>query len=93
MDVSMTKIIEAAQQLLKEYGYFIDELWHVDDIHFICEQKNLKRLSKSEAMEVFEIAKEQFDGEHGISWPQLEKALGIFLERERVLTAETVESK
>ncbi len=88
MDVSATKIIEAARQLLKEYGYFMDELWHVDDVNFICEQRNLAKLSKEEAMRVFEVAKEQFDGEYGISWPQLEKALYIYLQREEVLKQE-----
>lgn len=81
----MTRVIEAARELLKEYGYFMEGLWHVEDIHFICEQKNLRKLTKDEAMEVFTIAHDQFDGEHGISWPQLEQALDIFLERERVL--------
>lgn len=85
MDLSTTKIIEAARQLLKEYGYFMDELWHVDDVNFICEQRELKKLTKEEAMKVFEVAKEQFDGEYGISWPQLEKALYIYLQREDVL--------
>ncbi|MGE0755083.1 MAG: hypothetical protein AB7L92_08000 [Alphaproteobacteria bacterium] len=93
MDVSTTKIIEAARELLKEYGYFMDELWHVDDINFICEQENLRKLSSKEAMEVFAIAKEQFDGEYGISWPQLEKAVGVFFAREQILTQEAVVSK
>lgn len=88
MDVSMTKMIEAARALLKEYGYFMDELWHVDDVNFICEQKNYRKLSKNEAMEVFEIAKNQFDGEHGISWPQLERALDVYLRRENILNRE-----
>ncbi len=88
MDVNTTKIIEAARQLLKEYGYFMDELWHVDDVNFICEQRNLKKLSKEEAMKVFEVAKEQFDGEYGISWPQLEKALRIYLQREKTMKNE-----
>ncbi|MFO0388561.1 MAG: hypothetical protein ACK502_02420 [Alphaproteobacteria bacterium] len=85
MDVNTIKIIEAARQLLKEYGYFMDELWHVDDVNFICEQRNLKKLTQAEAMKVFEVAKEQFDGEYGISWPQLEKALRVYLQREEVL--------
>ena len=85
MDIKTTKIIEAARELLKEFGYFMDELWHVDDVNFICEQHNLEKLSKAEAMKVFDIAREQFDGEHGVSWPQLEKALYIYMQRKSLL--------
>ncbi len=85
MDYTITKIIEAARDLLKEFGYFMDDLWHVDDVNFICEQHNLRKLSKEEAMKVFAIAHEQFDGDHGMSWPQLEKALYIYMRRNVVL--------
>jgi hypothetical protein len=85
MDGKATKVVEAARELLKTFGYFVDNLWHVDDIHFICEQNNLARFSDEEAMEVFEIASQQFDGENGLSWPQLEKALRIYLHRKSVM--------
>lgn len=80
------KVIETARELLKAYGYFVDNLWHVDDIHFICEQKNLPVITNNEAMEVFIIANEQFDGEIGLCWPQLEKALDSYLRRKALLT-------
>lgn len=86
MDHKTNKIVEAARELLKSFGYFVDNLWHIDDVHFICEQNNVHRLSDEEAMEVFIVAKEQFDGENGLSWPQLEKALRIYLHRKSVLT-------
>ena len=81
-----TKIVEAAREILKFHGYFMDNLWHVDDVHFICEQQSLPKLSNSEAMAVFELANEHFDGEAGISWPQLEKALRAYLERREMVT-------
>lgn len=84
MNQRAEKIVENAQELLKAYGYFIDNLWHVDDVHFICEQKNLPALSNKEAMEVFTIANEQFDGETGLCWPQLEKALHAYLRRKSI---------
>lgn len=80
------EVLETSRELLKIYGYFVDNLWHVDDIHFICEQKNLPKITNKEAMEVFEIANEQFDGETGIGWPQLENALNIFLRRKKLLS-------
>lgn len=79
------KLVDAARQLLKLYGYYVDNLWHVDDVHFICEQNNWVRLTNQDAMEVFAIAGEQFDGEAGISWPRLEKALHTFLKRQETL--------
>ena len=79
------KLIEAARELLKSFGYFVDNLWHVRDIHFICEQNNISPLSDAEAMEVFEIANEQFDGETGLSWPKLENALQMYIQRRMIL--------
>jgi hypothetical protein len=75
MNSDSSKIVDAAREVLKAFGYFIDNLWHVDDVHFICEQQQLPRITNEEAMQVFIIASQQFDGETGISWPQLEKAL------------------
>lgn len=79
------KIVEAARDVLKASGYFVDNLWHVQDVHFICEQFHLPELTDQEAMEVFRIANDQFDGEAGLSWPQLEKALFVYLKRKAVL--------
>ena len=87
MQSCITKVMEAARELLKVGGYFVDNLWHVDDVHFICEQLQLPSISHEEAMEVFVIANTQFDGETGISWPELEKALHVYLERKRVLNS------
>lgn len=75
MDVQSERIIAAARAVLKAYGYFVDNLWHADDINFLCEEAGLRRLSLEEAMEVFDLANAQFDGEVGLSWPQLQKAL------------------
>jgi len=87
MDMHATKIIEAARELLKAYGYFVDNLWHVRDVHFICEQQELPKIADDEAMEVFVIANQQFDGETGISWPQLEAALRMYLQRKMALSS------
>lgn len=76
-----TKSIEFARELLKEHGYFVDNLWHIDDIHFICQQNNLPILTNKEAMEVFVIANEQFEGQTGLCWPQLEMAVNAFFRR------------
>ncbi|MFW0778052.1 MAG: hypothetical protein ACN2B6_10085 [Rickettsiales bacterium] len=83
--INNIKVVEAARDLLKAHGYFVENLWHVRDIHFICEQYNLTKLSDTEAMEVFHIANDQFDGDSGLSWPELEKALFVFLHRKAVL--------
>ena len=85
MEQPADAIIDATRALLKSFGYFVDNLCHVRDVHFICEQQGLPKISDAEAMEVFTIATEQFDGETGISWPQLEAALGIFLQKKALL--------
>ena len=85
MNTKSIKITEAARELLKSFGYFVDNMWHVDDVHFICEQRELPPITDNEAMEVFQIAHQQFDGEAGLSWPQLEKALMTYLHRKAML--------
>lgn len=84
MNLPTLNIVEAVKELLAAYGYVI-YVWHVDDVHCLCEQNALPKLSDDEAMDVFAIASQQFDGEFGMSWPQLEKALHVFLKRKRVL--------
>lgn len=79
------KVVEATRDLLRSYGYFVENLWHVQDIHFICEQYHLPKIEDEEAMQVFNIANEQFDGEEGLSWPRLEKALFTYMRRKAVL--------
>lgn len=85
MEQPTDAIITATRALLKSFGYFVDNLWHVSDVHFICEQQGLPKISDEEAMGVFTIAGDQFDGETGISWPQLEAALRIYLKRKTLL--------
>lgn len=85
MSLQNTKITNIAKDLLKSQGYFVDNLWHINDIHFICEQNNVAALTDEQAMEIFTIAKEQFDGEIGLSWPQLEKALHTYIHRRNMV--------
>ncbi len=85
MSKKYVEIIDTSRELLKSFGYFVDNLWHVDDIHFICEQKKLPHLTDKQAMEVFMMANRQFDGENGLGWPQLENALNIYMQRKTLL--------
>ena len=80
-----TRMVEAARELLRNSGYCVENLWHVEDVHFICEQNDLSKITDSEAMDVFKVAHDQFDGENGLSWPQLEKALNTYLLRKALL--------
>jgi hypothetical protein len=85
MPNSSTQLITAARDVLKAHGYFVDNLWHVNDVHFLCRQHDYPPLSLEDAMKVFDLANEQFDGEYGICWPQLEKALHGFMQRQEGL--------
>lgn len=85
MDEETKRLIAAVKDILQAYGYYVDHLWHVNDVHFICEQQGLPPLSDEEVMQVFKLASQQFDGETGMSWPQLEKALGLYLKRKKAL--------
>lgn len=77
------QIVETSKELLKLYGYFIDRLWHIEDVHLVCEQKNLPKLSDNEAMEVFYVANDQF-GEVGFGWLQLEVAVNYYIIRKKL---------
>lgn len=79
------KWVEAAKDILHHCGYYVGHLWHVNDIHLLCEQKQLPRMSDAEAMEVFAIVRDQFDGEQGICWPALERAVQVYYERQTLL--------
>lgn len=81
MKAENMNLVEAARGVLQAAGYFVDHLWHRSDVQFICEQLEMEALSPEEVGQVFTIAAEQFDGETGISWPQLEKALRSFQQR------------
>ncbi|MDX1975893.1 MAG: hypothetical protein SFT92_09510 [Rickettsiales bacterium] len=81
MKLTTLKIADAARDILRLYGYYVDNLWHVEDVHFICEQHNLPQLTNQEAMKIFSIVAEQFDGDAGISWPQLERAVHTYTQR------------
>jgi hypothetical protein len=81
------KIIEAARELFSSFGYHVGNLWHVDDIHFLCEQNAWPKISDVEAKEVFSIASEQFDGDAGLSWPKLEEALMLYYKRNAISAA------
>jgi len=86
MYLHSTKIITTAMGLLRQFGYFVDQLWHVNDVHLICEQKNLPKISDAEAMEVFAIMGDNFDGDSGISWSALDKALHTYIERKKLIS-------
>ena len=79
------KLVETAREILKAQGYFIDNLWHIDDVHLLCEEKNLPCLTNEEAMEVFNFANQSFDGEMGLNWLQLGKAVDYFVKRKQLL--------
>lgn len=80
MEIQSEIVITAARNILKSYGYFVDNLWHMDDINLLCEQMNYPALTLQQCHAIFDIVNEQFDGEYGISWPQLERALQTYIQ-------------
>ncbi len=84
MERNAADVVDAAKKLLKSYGYCVSHLWHVSDVHCLCEQNNLPPISDADAMDVLMLTSKQFDGETGISWPQLERALRLFMRHREV---------
>lgn len=87
MTTQAQMLVEAAKEVLRQAGYYVDTLWHSDDIRFICEQLELPSLAPHEIQEVFAIVHAQFDGDSGLSWPQLERAVQSFFLQKRTLQA------
>lgn len=79
MYAEMVKLVEMAREILRSEGYFVDNLWHVDDVHLICDDKGYPKLSNEEAMEILKTANENFEGEFGVNWPQLERAVASYI--------------
>ena len=73
------QLVDAARGVLRASGFFVDNLWHVDDVNFLCEQRNWPRLSEDEAKEVFLLFNALFDGETGLTWHKLEQATRTYL--------------
>ena len=85
MNTENINLIEAARAVLQAAGYYVDRLWHNNDVHFICEQLEMEKLGEHDIAQIFAIASEHFDGETGISWPQLERAIQIFQQRKQAV--------
>lgn len=85
MSIQSERVVSAARDLLKSYGFFVDNLWHRDDIRFLCEQLHYPLLADEECMAVFGIANERFDGEYGMNWPELERALKQYMHQKERL--------
>jgi len=73
------KFEESAKNVLISYGYFMEHLWHVDDVHFLCEQRGWPELNREEAKSIFIIFSELYDGELGMTWAKLEQATQVYL--------------
>lgn len=102
MENTTIRFVEAAKNILQEYGYFIQHLWHVDDVHFLCEQRSWPKLDHEEARAVFLIFSELYDGELGMTWAKLEQATQVFLAQSgrlahahshRSMSAESIEQQ
>ena len=76
---TVEQFIHAAREVLRVHGFFVDNLWHVDDVHFLCEQRGWPALNHEEAKGVFAIFNEMFEGEGGLTWEKLEQSTRIFL--------------
>ena len=85
MKTENINLVQAARQVLQAAGYYVDHMWHVNDVHFICEQLDMEKLAENEVSQVFAIASEHFDGETGISWPQLERSLHLYQQRKKAV--------
>ncbi len=80
-DALISAATDMARAFLKSQGYFVDILWHRNDIHTLCEQEGWPPLSERECDEVFKRCAADFDGENGLTWPMLIKAITAVTDR------------
>lgn len=98
---TIQRLITTSLDILKDYGYFTQCLWHVEDIHLLCEQRCWPKLNHEEAKAVFAIFAELYDGDQGMTWTKLEQATEVYLAQQgkvkkrkkpaRSLSAESIE--
>lgn len=67
-------LVQAARDLLRTQGYFVDRLWHAKDVEMVCDDLGLPCPNSDDVQGIFSLAADTFDGEYGICWPQLERA-------------------
>ncbi len=63
---------QIALDFLRERGYFVDILWHANDIKTLCEDHGWLMPDTEECQRIFGLFREEYDGENGLSWPRLE---------------------
>ena len=72
--------IEKAKEVLRDAGYFIENLWHKNDIDDICIQNDISELSHKEIKEFWEYYNKNFNAEIGMNLESLEVSLIEFIE-------------
>lgn len=75
---------QEAMDYLRKQGYFVQNLWQVDDVHSICKQENYPKLSDKEIIEFFDFVGNKFDPEIGITWMILRDYLEMFVNEIKV---------
>lgn len=78
-DRMVERLIESSIDILNDAGYFTQCLWHVNDIHLLCEQRGWPVLTHQEARSVFAIFAELYEGDQGLTWAKLEQATQVYL--------------
>jgi hypothetical protein len=67
--------VASMRTLLKEFGIYAGKIWHVNDVHTLCEKNNLPQISHHDAMNVFEHAARQNAGRMPLTTTQIEQTL------------------
>lgn len=78
-DQTVQKLIASSVDVMTDAGYFTQCMWHVDDVHLLCEQRGWPALSHQEAKAVFAIFSELYEGDQGLTWAKLEQATQVYL--------------
>lgn len=75
---------ESSRAYLRNKGYFVQNLWHIDDVKEICKQNYLPILTDKQAIEFFDYVGDDFNAEVGVSWETLYVYLEQFVERNKI---------
>lgn len=69
--------VDEARNLLKQKGFFTENLWCVDDVQHYAEEHFNLTLSNEQAMQVFEHIGNTHDAEIGVNWEVIYEAIRI----------------
>lgn len=71
--------IEKAKEVLRDAGYFVQNLWSDEDVNQVLRDSDRKEFTKDEAIAFFDYVGDNHDATVGMSWETIDYMLDNYL--------------